>query len=90
MNWQEIHGFSSPGEFTHFVTYIEHQVTEGIAEEIKPNDTYGKGEIYGGRWFRDIDSGKIWRLVEPDFPFKGLWEQVDEEDKKKGVKIEWR
>jgi hypothetical protein len=76
MVWEEIHGFASPGEFDRFVRYIENQVKAGEAEELEADSSYQKGQIYGGRWFRDIESGQIWRLVEPDFPFKGLWEPV--------------
>ena len=75
--WEEIHGFSSPGEYNRFVKYIEKQVSEKISEEIDPDLNYGKGEIYGGRWFKDLDTGEIWRLIEPDIPFKGLWEKVE-------------
>ncbi len=32
--------------------------------------------IYGGRWFCCCECGKIWRLIPPDYPFKGLWEPV--------------
>jgi hypothetical protein len=76
MIWKEIHGFSSPGEFHRFKVYIEKQVIDGDAEELVSDPEYGKGEIFGGRWFRDVESGEVWRLVEPDFPFKGLWEPV--------------
>jgi hypothetical protein len=74
---EEIHGFQSPGEFSRFVRYIEDQVVSGEAEEIKPDPNYGKGEIYGGKWFKDLETGQIWRLIPPDIPFKGLWEPVD-------------
>jgi hypothetical protein len=74
--WEEIHGFVSPEEYDRFVLYIEDQVKSGVAEEITPDSNYGKGEIYGGRWFKDLETGKIWRLVPPDFPFRGLWESV--------------
>ena len=76
MTWEEIHGFSSPGEFSRFVRYIEDQLKAGEVEELEADSCYQKGLIYGGRWFRDIKSGQIWRLVEPDFPFRGLWEPV--------------
>jgi len=76
MLWKEIHGFASPEEFERFVRYIEGQVNCGEAEELEVDLSYQKGQIYGGRWFRDIESGQIWRLVEPDFPFKGLWEPI--------------
>lgn len=76
MVWEEIHGFDSLSEFKRFVIYIEKQVDSGYAEELEVNNQYGKGEIYGGRWFKDCDSGEIWRLIEPDFPFRGMWEPV--------------
>lgn len=76
MVWEEIHGFASPGEYDRFVRYIENQVKSGEVEELPSNSIYQKGQIYGGRWFRDIESGHIWRLVKPDFPFKGLWEPI--------------
>lgn len=74
--WEEIHGFFSPDEYSRFVKYIEAQVTQGQAVEVPARSSYGAGEIYGGRWFKDCNSGQIWRLVAPDFPFKGLWEPV--------------
>jgi hypothetical protein len=74
--WKEVRGFSSLSEFSQFVRYIEEQVSSGIAEEIPADANYGRGEIFGGRWFKNNDSGEVWRLVEPDFPFTGLWERV--------------
>jgi len=75
--WEEIHSFHSLGEFKRFARYIESQVNDGLAEEVNPDPNYGKGEIYGGRWFKDNETGEVWRLVSPDIPFKGLWEPVD-------------
>lgn len=74
--WEEIHGFSSPSEYNRFVQYIEQQVKAGYVREIDTDFDYSYGEIYGGRWFENIESGEVWRLVPPDFPFKGLWEPV--------------
>jgi len=74
--WEEIDGFSSPGEYARFVEYIEQQVAHTYAEELEVDPSYGKGMIYGGRWFKDVDSGQVWRLVPPDFPFRGVWEPV--------------
>lgn len=73
---QEIHGFSSPAEYNRFREFIEKNVANGKLEEIPPDPDYGRGEIYGGRWFRSPLTGDIWRLVNPDFPFRGLWEPV--------------
>ena len=74
--WEEIHGFTSPGEYARFMKYLEGQVSSGHAEEVEAEDDYGRGEIYGGRWFRDVETGAVWRLVPPDPPFRGLWEPV--------------
>ena len=76
MKTEAIHGFDSLSEFKRFAEFIETQVREGIAAERPADPNYGKGEVYGGRWFEEIDTGQIWRLVEPDFPFRGLWEKV--------------
>jgi hypothetical protein len=74
--WDEIHGFASPGEYKRFVQYIEGQVASGVAKEQPTDPLYGKGMIYGGRWFQDVTTGAIWRLVAPDPPFLGLWEPI--------------
>jgi hypothetical protein len=74
--WEEIHGFTSPGEYERLVHYLEGQVATGLASEQPADPLYGKGMIYGGRWFQDIETGAIWRLVPPDPPFMGLWESV--------------
>lgn len=74
--WEEIHGFASPGEYDRFLQYIEEQVRAGHAREIDSDPNYGRGEIYGGRWFEDSESRELWRLVPPDFPFTGLWELI--------------
>lgn len=75
--WEEIHGFRSLREFNKFVEYIENKVTAGEVVEIVPDPRFGKGEIYGGRWFKVASTGIIWRLVPPDIPFKGSWEPVE-------------
>ena len=74
--WEEIHGFSSPDEYARFVGHIEQQVVLASAEELEVDPSYSKDMIYGGRWFKDVHSGQIWRLVPPDFPFRGVWEPV--------------
>lgn len=74
--WEEIHGFTSPGEYNRFVQYVEGQVANGAAKELPADPLYGKGMIYGGRWFQYLETDEIWRLVAPDPPFRGLWEPV--------------
>ena len=79
-DWQEIGEFASPGEFERFSLFMEGQVAAGVAK-IQPADpTYRKGEITGGRWFENLETGLIWRLIEPDFPFRGVFEPVNRND----------
>jgi hypothetical protein len=74
---ETIKGFSSPEEHRRFVRYIEAQVSSGTVEEFPADPDYGPGQIYGGRWFRNNRTAEVWRLVDPDFPFKGVWEPVE-------------
>lgn len=74
--WEEIQGSQTPGEYRRFVDCLEAQARAGIARELPADPDYGRGEVYGGRWFQDIESGEVWRLVPPDPPFTGLWERV--------------
>jgi hypothetical protein len=76
LRWEEIHGFQSTAEYKRFVAYIEREVEQGLAEEGPVDPDYGAGMLFGGRWFRDTESGTIWRLLPPDVPFRGLWEPV--------------
>lgn len=75
--WEEIHGFVSPGEYESFRAYVERQVAADAAREHAADPKYEKGKICGGRWFQDVETNQTWRLIPPDFPFKGLWERVD-------------
>jgi hypothetical protein len=76
-SWYEIGGFESPGEYDRFRAYLQRQVEAGVAMEVAADPDYGPGQIYGGVWYRNLETGEIWRLVPPDFPFTGLWERVE-------------
>jgi len=71
-DWEEIHAFSSPGEFRRFVRWIETQVQEGHCEEIL--DRGGAAGPWDDRRFRCISSNEIWKLACPDPGyFAGSW-----------------
>jgi hypothetical protein len=74
--WEEIRGFNSLGEFKRFCSYIEGQVSSGLAIQRDVDPSYEKAMVFGGRWFQDLETKEVWRLVPPDFPFRGLWEKV--------------
>jgi hypothetical protein len=75
-NWESIHGFVSPIEFQRFCAWLEDQVQSGLVEEVEVDQE----KLYFGddeKWFRCKESGKIWRRVTPEFPFRGLWDAVN-------------
>jgi hypothetical protein len=79
-NWEAIHEFDSLGEFKRFCAWSSAQIDAGVTElvpvvEPSPDLIFGLEE----RWYRCKESGEIWRLITPDFPFRGLWEPVDEQ-----------
>ena len=73
-DWEEIHGFRSPGEFRRFERWIREALRDGSAVEIPVKRPYA-GPVFEERWFRAA-SGRIWRLVSPDAPFPGVFEVV--------------
>lgn len=71
-----VHGFSSPGQYQEFCRLLDDLVRSGCIVEMAPDERDGRGEVWGGRWFYRVATGEKWRLAEPDFPFRGLWEKV--------------
>lgn len=80
MEWlQEIKEFSSITEYDRFIKYLSERLYEGEIEEIEPIEYYHGKKPWGenkDRWFKDCSSESVWRLVPPDFPFKGFFEKV--------------
>lgn len=66
--------FTNLDGYTKLLTYLETSI-EWMRE--------GENNCYGGvgllqRFFRCSMCGRLWRLVEPDAPFRGLWERIEE------------
>ena len=76
MHLEEIHGFASPREYQRFVDFIDQHLKAGSIQEITADKNYQRGQVYGGHWFKLLNTGEVWRLVEPDLPFRGIWERV--------------
>lgn len=76
-NWEAIHGFESPGEFARFCAWIEAQVDAGLVEHVPVREP-SSDLIFGleERWYRCNASGEVWRLVAPEPPFRGFWEEL--------------
>ncbi len=76
-HWEGIEAFSGLSDYNGFCEFMKKQIDARIAEGISYDPNYGRGEVYGGRWFREIEGGEIWRLIEPDGPWGGTFERVE-------------
>jgi hypothetical protein len=80
MDWLEpITEFNSISEYKQFIQNLSKRLSENEIEEIEPIEYYHGKSPYGlnkDRWFRDCSSEDVWRLVPPDFPFKGFFDKV--------------
>ncbi len=74
MELAEIRAFDSPGHFQNFRESIEGAIASGQLTPVAVEVPYGS-LMFNEEWFR-TDAGQVWRLVEPDFPFKGVFEEV--------------
>jgi hypothetical protein len=70
----EIHGFQSPEHFVQFKQAINEAVARNELTPVPVERPYAS-EMFEETWYLTA-SGQVWRLVSPDFPFKGVFEQV--------------
>jgi hypothetical protein len=70
----EIHGFQSPDHFAEFKRAIEEAVARNELTPVPVRHRYAS-EMLEESWYLTA-SGQIWRLVSPDYPFKGVFERV--------------
>lgn len=69
----EITGFHSISEFERFLNYLEDNIKGGKLTEVPVENRYAG---FQEQWFRCNQCNQVWRLVHPDFPFKGFWRLV--------------
>lgn len=67
---EEITEFRSILEFERFQEYINNLVKDGYLLEVPVQKHYAG---FNEQWFICGQCKQVWRLVHPDFPFKGLW-----------------
>jgi hypothetical protein len=70
----EIHAFASQQHFRAFQQLLEDAVEAGDVSRVDVGDRYGS-QMFQEEWYR-LTSGDVWRLVSPDFPFKGVFLRV--------------
>jgi hypothetical protein len=71
---EEIKGFQSIYEFERFQKYIANLIEEGELLDISVQKYYAG---FPEELFRCKTCDTIWRLIHPDFPFKGLWTRYE-------------
>ncbi len=76
--WEPIGGFTSRLEYERFVRWLDEQLADGRAvEEPVGTPRYAGGTAFAERWLRQPGARGPWRLVEPDAPFRGVFEPVE-------------
>lgn len=74
-DWDEIHGFESLHEFERFVQWIASSKSDGTLVEVPVDTPYSGSPLFDERWFR-ARSGRLWRVVAPEPPFRGVFDRV--------------
>lgn len=69
---QFLGNFRTPSEYMTLSTLISHTASLKETAVLMPYDDVG----CKGKWFTCDVCGGVWRLVEPDPPFTGLWGRV--------------
>ncbi len=70
-------GFNSPEDYRLLNKRLERAIAAGILTEVSVDSPYQPGADIPEKWIRR-SSGHIWRLVKPDFPFRGLFRPVED------------
>lgn len=74
--WEHIEAFNGWAEFERFESWMREQIAIGSAEERPVMKPYNQICDFKEKWFAHKQSLQVWRLVWPDPPFSGLFEQV--------------
>jgi len=69
--WDEIHGFTTPGEFKRFQAWLHKAISEGVLTEVPIEMPYSGSWMWDEHWYRTA-AGTAWRVVAPDPPFLGV------------------
>lgn len=64
-------GFGTPQAFLRHKESLKPPTWEEVPVEVPLSDVG-----FVERWYRNTSTGEVWRLVEPDYPFLGVWERM--------------
>lgn len=65
--------FSGWSDYDEFAEQLEKNPLFVLTPVSKPHSNVGLVE----RWYQCVACQSVWRLLEPDPPFNGLWERVE-------------
>ena len=71
----------TPGVFNSFSDYEAHKkelINSGLFVAVPVAQPYANVGGLEEAWYKCKHCNCLWRLVEPDPPFKGIWQQVDQ------------
>ena len=74
IEWEPIQGFQSRLEYERFVRWIEGLIADGRVAEVPVGRRYADATTVAERSVQRADGGEPWRIVEPDAPFRGVFE----------------
>lgn len=74
---EKIADFKDYAEFDRFVEWLNELAKSGEVEKLPVQKHYADATTLREMWFRHSETGKIWRLVWPDAPFRGIFEPVE-------------
>lgn len=83
-NLSEINGFHSMGEFVRFESWLLEQIQDNACHEIEVQDYFANTQ-FGEKWFKFTEVDEVWRLVNPEPPFRGYWGRVQSESPHGGL-----
>jgi hypothetical protein len=70
---RQVGRFDGWDDFDEFITVLNGEPSLVPARVAQPDSYVGLVE----RWYQCSACATMWRLVEPDPPFEGLWQKVD-------------
>lgn len=73
--WSRISDFDGWDEYIRFESWLYEQIADSAAEEVPVLKSYNVGGLKE-RWFRHKPTAQVWRLLSPEPPFAGLFEEV--------------
>ena len=74
--WEQAELFNSYAHYERVLAFVQQQVADGLAKEVKVRKPYSGLETLDERWFKCLASTETWRIVAPDPPFRGVFQQV--------------